>query len=362
MQIDTRDRLTASEALRLYAEADLHELGAAAHAVCLRKHPEPWRTYVVDRNINTTNVCVCGCRFCAFHAPAEGGEPGHPPAWTASIDDVLAEVAQTVAAGGYQVLIQGGLNGRTDLAWYEKLFGRIQRDFPGVHIHGLSPPEVVFLAGRARLGIGETIGRLQQAGLDSIPGGGAEILVDRVRLEVSPNKCSTDQWLEVMRQAHALDMHTTATMMFGHVETPADRIEHLIRLRALQDESLQRGRGRFTAFICWPFQPGNTPLANSAAEAGATEYLRTLAIARLVLDNFDNCQASWVTQGPKVGQLSLFYGANDMGSVMMTEKVVAAAGVSHRLDEEAIRRVIADAGWQPRRRTCGYELRGDGAA
>jgi cyclic dehypoxanthinyl futalosine synthase len=348
-------RLTDAEALELLTRADLHALGSAADAACRRAHPGPIRTYVVDRNINTTNICPCGCAFCAFCANPESA--GGPEPWVASVEDVLAEVAATVEVGGYQVLIQGGLNPALDLRWHERLLGAIQRDFPRVHVHGLSPPEIVSLARRAGVSVGEAVDRLVGAGLDTIPGGGAEILVDRVRRAISPRKCTADQWLDVMRQAHRRGVDTTATMMFGHVETPAERVEHLRRLRALQDESLAAGAGRFTAFICWPFQPGPAPLAERVGEpAGPTDYLRTLAVARLVLDNFENLQASWVTQGPAVGQLALFYGANDMGGVTMTEKVVAAAGVSHRLDEPAIRRLIAEAGFEPRRRTCRYQL------
>ena len=364
MPDETNCRLAEPEALRLYRGTPLPHLGRMAAAVCAQKHPEPCRTYVVDRNINYTNVCVAGCRFCAFHA-----QPGRPAGWTLSPEQILGEIQELVNVGGTQILIQGGLHPDLPLTWYVGLLGEIKRSFPAIHIHGFSPPEILHLADRSRLGVADLLSRLRRAGLDSLPGGGAEILVDRVRRQISPGKCAADQWLDVMRQAHAIGMRTTATMMFGHVETDAERIVHLRRLRELQDESLTRGAGRFTAFICWTFQPDNTRLAETCRDpsagqaagsslrlAGAHEYLRMLALARLFLDNFDNLQASWVTQGPKIGQLALFFGANDMGSVMMDEKVVAAAGASYRLNEGQIRRLIADAGYQPRRRNCYYDV------
>ena len=269
-----------------------------------------------------------------------------------------------------------------ELEWHEQMLRDIRGAFPRVHVHGFSPPEIWSLHERTGLDLPRLLERLRSAGLDTIPGGGAEILVDRVRRAVAPRKCATGPWLEVMRQAHRLGICTTATMMFGHVETDAERIEHLRRLRELQDESLDRGRGRFTAFICWPFQPANTPLQREWEQAsggetpmatrrhvamppshpppwdkvGAHEYLRTLAVARLYLDNFDNLQASWVTQGPKIGQLALFYGANDMGGAMMEENVVSAAGTTYRLAPADLRHLIGDAGWQPRQRNVYYEL------
>lgn len=364
------DRLTAAEALALYGRQPLHALGAAAHAACCARHREPYRTFAVDRNINYTNVCVAACRFCAYSTRL-----GAPDAWVLARDELLAKMQELADAGGTHVLLQGGLNPALGLDWHLRMLADMRRAFPRIAIHGFSPPEIWFLHEQSGLPLGALLRRLRSAGLDTVPGGGAEILVDRVRRAVSPSKCTADQWLEVMRQAHALGMMTTATMMFGHVETDADRIEHLLRLRALQDESLDRGRGRFTAFICWTFQPANTALqrqrqAGGAGRSdrpggeaqppwlsvGACTYLRTLAVARLVLDNFDNLQASWVTQGPKIGQLALFYGANDMGGAMMEENVVAAAGTTYRLDADDLRHLIRDAGWQPRQRNARYEL------
>lgn len=367
-------RLSDAQARELYRSASLHELGRLAHEACLRRHPEPYRTYVVDRNINYSNLCAAQCAFCAFKAPR-----GSPAGWTLTTEQILGEIQELTDIGGTQVLLQGGLHPELPLQWYEQLLRDVKRAFPRIHMHGFSPPEIHFFARQFHLSVAEVLARLQQAGLDSVPGGGAEILADRVRKAVSLGKCLSDEWLEVMRQAHRLGMRTTATMMFGHIETDAERLEHLRRLRELQDESLSAGRGSFTAFISWTFQPDHTPLGQrgeyppgdgdgeigrwheafdgqSVRLAGAHEYLRTLALARLYLDNFANLQASWVTQGPKVGQLALFFGANDLGSVMMEEKVVSAAGTTYKLTEGQIRHLITDAGWQPRKRNCYYEL------
>ncbi len=350
-------RLSDAEAIKLYRGATLRQLGRMAFEACANRHPEPERTYVVDRNINYSNRCTARCRFCAFRA-GWGGRKG----WTLTTEQILGEIRDLVAIGGRQILLQGGLHPTWPLERHVRMLEQIKQAFPGIHVHGFSPPEVYHLAERSGLGIAGVLARLREAGLDSLPGGGAEILVDRVRREISPGKCLSDGWLEVMRQAHRLGMLTTATMMLGHVESDAERIEHLRRLRDLQAESLSRGRGRFTAFICWTFQATHTELGQIAGPdgaklrlSGAHEYLRTLALARLYLDNFENLQASWVTQGPKVGQLALYFGANDMGSVMMAEKVVSAAGTTYRLDEGDIRRLIADAGFQPRRRNCAYQ-------
>lgn len=363
---DASTRLNDPEALALYRGLSLHELGARAHAACCAKHPTDVRTYVVDRNINYSNVCDARCAFCAYHADAAGQRP-----WTATNEEILEKVGQLVAIGGCQILLQGGLHPELPLGWYERLLGDVGAAYPSIHVHGFSAAEIVYLARREGMSIRDLLARLQAAGLATIPGA-AEVLVDRVRRRVSPNKCTTQQWLDVMRQAHALGMRTTATLMFGHVETDAERVEHLRRIRELQDESLDRGKGHFTAFIPWTFQPANTALAAALPEydpeggapfdgqslrlAGAHDYLRTLALARLYLDNVENLQASWVTQGPKIGQLALFYGANDLGSVMMEERVVSAAGTAYDLDEAQIRRLIETAGFAPRRRNCYYEL------
>ena len=326
----------------------------------------------MDRNINYSNWCTSGCLFCNFKAdPPDVAHPrpGLPDGYVLSFDAIGEKIQELVDVGGTQVLMQGGLAPPEilDFDWYLALLRFIKGRFPSIHVHAFSPPEIVWFHKVFGMPIREVLTRLREAGLDTIPGGGAEILVDRVRAEVSPGKCRTDEYLEVMRAAHLLGMRTTITMMFGHIETMAERIEHLQRVRDLQDET-----GGFTAFIPWTFQPENTPLGrfpvhepddagdgpdrSHLALAGAHAYLRTLAVARIFLDNICNLQASWVTQGPKVGQLALFFGANDMGSVMMEENVVSAAGTTYRLTESAIRHLIADAGYQPRKRNCYYEL------
>jgi cyclic dehypoxanthinyl futalosine synthase len=336
-------RLEASDALALFG-LPLVELGALAHRARLRQAPEPEVTYVIDRNINYSNVCVSRCRFCAFWR-----DESSPEAYVLSKEELARKIDETLALNGTQVLLQGGLHPGLPLEWYEEML-RYIKGWP-IHIHGFSPPEVVYFAGRAGLTVEATISRLAAAGLDSIPGGGAEILVERLRESRSPGKCSAKEWLAVMEAAHRLGLKTTATMMFGEGETLEERVEHLSRLRALQDRT-----GGFTAFIPWPFQPGNTALGGM--EATAVDYLRTLAVARLFLDNFRNLQASWVTQGPKVGQVALFFGANDFGSTMIEENVVAAAGVSHRMSRGDIVRLIEDAGFTARQRNQAYGIIG----
>src|SRR6266567_8340546 len=304
-------RIDAAEALELYREAPTHVLGHLADGIRARKHPEPIVTYIIDRNVNYTNVCVAKCNFCAFYRPV-----GSPEGYVLGFEELFRKIEETIAVGGGQLLLQGGHNPDLPLPWYEDLFRAVKARYPEFKLHALSPPEVIHIARLSQLPVAAVIDRLIAAGLDSIPGGGAEILVDRVRrLLHCYGKATADEWLDVMRHAHRAGLRTTATMMYGTVETDEERIEHLLRLRALQDET-----GGFTAFITWSYQPDHTELAG--VEATGLEYLRTLAIARLVLDNFDNLQASWVTQGGKVGQLSLAYGANDMGSVMIEENVV----------------------------------------
>ena len=336
-------RLTFEDVRRIYREAPFHWLGRAAHWVRLQKHPENVVTYVVDRNINYSNICVCGCRFCAFFRP-----PGHPEGYIIERDVLAKKIEETLRLGGTQILLQGGHHPDLPLSFYEDMLRFIKEHYP-VHIHAFSPPEIVFFARREGVDVGTVIARLKQAGLDSIPGGGAEILVDAVRRKVSPNKCSAAEWLGVMEEAHRQGLRTTATMMFGHEESLEDRLAHLFALRDLQD----RTKG-FTAFIPWTFQPTNTALQQRRPET-AVGYLRLLAVSRLVLDNFDNIQASWVTMGPKVAQTALFFGANDFGSTMIEENVVAAAGVHFRLSIEEIRRLIRDAGFIPKQRTMAYE-------
>ncbi|GKT07900.1 cyclic dehypoxanthinyl futalosine synthase [Desulforhabdus sp. TSK] len=339
----SRQRLQVDKAWGLYQEADFHVLGHLAHEKRLEKHPEPEVTYVVDRNINYSNICACGCRFCAFFRP-----PGHPEGYVLSREELGQKIEETLSLGGTQILMQGGHHPDLPLAFYEEMLRFIKTHYP-IHIHAFSPPEIVYFSRLEGVGVSTVIQRLRAAGLDSIPGGGAEILVDEVRRRVSPNKCSSVEWLDVMEEAHRQGLRTTATMMFGHEETPRQRLEHLFALRDLQDRT-----GGFTAFIPWAFQPGNTAIQRASAEAPVA-YLRLLAVSRLVLDNFDNIQASWVTMGPKVAQLALHFGANDFGSTMIEENVVAAAGVSFRLSIEEIRRIIEAAGFEPRQRTMAYE-------
>jgi cyclic dehypoxanthinyl futalosine synthase len=341
-------RLTGDEALELYRRAPTYWLGRMADAVRRRKHPENLVTYIIDRNVNYTNVCVARCNFCAFYR-----EVGHSDGYVLGFDEIFRKIEETRALGGVQLLLQGGHNPDLPLAWYEDLFRAVKQKFPDFKLHALSPPEVIHISRTSKLPPAEVIRRLIDAGLDSIPGGGAEILVDRVRKLLNCyNKATADEWLDVMRHAHKAGLRTTATMMYGTVETDEERLEHMLRLRALQDET-----GGFTAFITWSYQPDHTELAGR--EATGVEYLRTLAIARLVLDNFDNLQASWVTQGGKVGQLSLAFGANDMGSVMIEENVVRAAGASYCMDEVEIVRNVEDAGFVAKRRNMHYDILGD---
>jgi len=343
------ERLDREDGLALISTDDLATLAAAADEVCQRRHPESWRTYNIDRNINYTNVCTTRCRFCAFSC-----DPGDEPGYVISDDEIYAKIEETIELGGDQILLQGGMNPELDLAWYERFLAGIKSRFPQINIHGLSPPEIDDIARRESLSIDDVLVRLRDAGLGSLPGGGAEILVDRVREIVSPKKTMTDRWLEVCRRWHGMGGRGSATMMFGHVETLAERIEHFDRLRELQDET-----GGFTAFISWTFQPGRTDLAD-IPKAGTWDYLKTLAAARLYLDNFDNIQVSWVTQGLEIGELALRFGANDMGSLMIEENVVAAAGTSFRASEEAIRDAIRRSGFEPRRRDVFYDVVGSG--
>ncbi len=338
------DRINGEEFLRLGKDADLYQLAFTADAIRKRLHPEPVVTYVVDRNINYTDICISACKFCAFFKA-----PEDPKGSTLTKEQLLDKIRETHELGGTQILLQGGLHPDKPLEYYEDML-RFMKE-TGIHVHGFSPPEICHFAEISHLSIKEVLQRLMAAGLDSMPGGGAEILTDRVRNMLAPRKCSADQWIAVMEQAHNLEMRTTATMMFGHVETMEERLEHLQRLRDLQDRT-----GGFTAFIPWPFQPDNTVLADSETieKTSGFSYLRMLALSRIFLDNFDNVQASWVTQGPKIAQLSLFFGANDFGSTMIEENVVAAAGVHFRLSEQEIRRLVTDAGFEPQQRLMDY--------
>ena len=341
-------RIDGAEALTLYREAPTHLLGSLADAARARKHPDAIVTYIIDRNVNYTNVCVARCRFCAFYRPV-----GSSDGYVLGFDEIFRKIDETIAVGGNQLLLQGGHNPDLPISWYEDLFRAVKARYPDFKLHALSPPEVLHIARLNQLPVPAVIERLVAAGLDSIPGGGAEILVDRVRKILNCySKASSDEWLDVMRQAHHAGLRTTVTMMYGTVETDAERIEHLLRVRDLQDET-----GGFTAFITWSYQPEHTE--QGGYEATGVDYLRTLALSRIVLDNIDNLQASWVTQGGKVGQLSLAYGANDMGSVMIEENVVRAAGASYCMDEVEIVSNIEDAGFTPKRRNMHYEILGD---
>jgi cyclic dehypoxanthinyl futalosine synthase len=334
-------RLDFSEACRLW-DLDLLELGNWADGVRRRLNPEPRVTFVIDRNINYTNICISGCRFCAFYRP-----PGAVDAYVLDWDNLAAKLTELQDHGGSGVLLQGGLNPDLPLNYYLDLVSFIKTS--GMAVHGFSPPEIFFLAEQTGLSLAGLIRRLREAGLSSIPGGGAEILVDRVRQQISPHKCTADQWLEVMWMAHRQGLKTSATMMFGHLETRAERVEHLFRIRDLQDET-----GGFTAFIPWTYQPGGTDLKGETK--GAVDYLKTLAIARLVLDNIPHLQVSWVTQGPKVAQVALKFGADDFGSTMLEENVVAATGVGFRLQRDEIETLIRQSGYEPQVRDHRYHL------
>ena len=342
------ERLSRDEALNLYLHGSTSQLGQLADSIRNRKHPSGLATYIIDRNVNYTNVCVARCAFCAFYRPV-----GASDGYVLGFEELFQKIDEARAVGGVQLLLQGGHNPDLPLKWYEDLFAAVKAKYSDFKLHALSPPELLHLSRLSQQPVSMVIKRLVAAGLDSVPGGGAEILVDRVRRELNcESKASADEWLSVMREVHLAGLRSTATMMYGSVEHPEERVEHLCRLRELQDET-----GGFTAFITWSYQPSNTEL--SGVEATGVEYLRTLALSRIVLDNFDNLQASWVTQGGKVGQLSLAFGANDMGSVMIEENVVRAAGAEYCMDEAEIVRNIEDAGFIPRRRNMVYDVLGE---
>ena len=340
------ERISDNDFLALYNKGDIYQLGFLANAVRKKKHPEPIVTYVVDRNINYTDICVSACKFCAFFKAPEDKD-----GYLLSKKELAEKIQETQDLGGTQILLQGGLHPDLSLEYYEDMLRFMKKT--GIHIHGFSPPEIYHFAEISKSSIAEVISRLIKAGLGSIPGGGAEILNNRVRESTAPRKCSADQWIEVMEEAHNQGLRTSATMMFGHIETTEERLEHLRRLRDLQD----RTKG-FTAFIPWPFQPDHTALNEQQPIEKTTgfAYLRMLALSRIYLDNFDNIQASWVTQGPKIAQISLSFGANDFGSTMIEENVVAAAGISFRLSEAEINRLVKDAGFEPRQRLMDYSL------
>lgn len=336
-------RIEASEGLALLKDADLLTLGELANSIRRRLHPDRLVTFVVDRNINYTNICVNKCKFCAFYRTEDS-----PEAYVLTRDEIFRKIDETVAQGGTQILMQGGVHPDLGIDYFEDLFSSIKARF-AVQIHSLSPAEITYLAVKAGISIRDTLDRLRSSGLDSIPGGGAEILVDRVRKKVSPNKIRWRQWADVMKAAHEMSMPTTATMMFGSLETQKEIVEHLVRLRQIQDET-----HGFTAFIPWTFQPGNTELGGKAATA--VEYLKTLALSRIMLDNFQNVQASWVTQGAKIAQVALEFGANDFGSTMIEENVVAAAGITFRMTRKEIVNLIHDAGYEAAQRDTRYNI------
>lgn len=338
-------RLNSADAIKLLESNSIASIGKAAHAVTTKLHPESFRTYNIDRNINYTNICSAVCDFCAFYRGLRS-----PEGYVLDRELLLKKIEETVAIGGDQILLQGGMHPTLPLEWYEELLRDIKSHYPQVNIHGFSPPEIFHLTKVTKLSVLEILERLSAAGLGSLPGGGAEILVDRVRKSMTRGKVMSDDWLDVNRNWHYLGGRSTATMMFGHIETLAERVEHLDRLRELQDET-----GGFTAFICWSFQPDNTKMAH-IPPSGSFEYLKTQAVARLYLDNIPNIQSSWVTQGRDIGQLALLFGANDMGSLMLEENVVSAAGTVHHLTLEQMRSAISELGWEPRRRNVFYEL------
>ncbi|HET9275728.1 MAG TPA: cyclic dehypoxanthinyl futalosine synthase [Gemmatimonadales bacterium] len=328
--------------LDLYEHAPLLELGRLADAERYRQHPADVVTYIIDRNINYTNVCVADCKFCAFYR-----RPKHGEGYVLPFERIGEKIDECKALGGVQILLQGGHNPYIPFEWYLELMRYIKRHHP-IHIHGFSPSEVVFFSERFGLPVADVVRELKAAGLDSIPGGGGEILVDAVRQRVARKKAQTDEWLGVQEEAHRQGMKTSVTMMYGLGESPADRIEHLFRVR-----EVQRRTGGFTAFICWPLQPDGTEMADQP-KTDAVTYLRTLAIARIILANVPNLQSSWVTMGLKVGQVALRFGANDFGSLMMEENVVSAAGTTHRATIDEMERSIRDAGYLPRRRRQDY--------
>jgi cyclic dehypoxanthinyl futalosine synthase len=345
------DRITPEEALLLY-EWPLEELGALADQRRRQAKRSSYSgegneivTYIVDRNINYTNVCNVYCKFCAFYRTEKDDDH-----YVISLEQLDQKLDELSAVGGVQILMQGGHHPKLSFEWYINLLRHIREKYPHINIHGFSPPEFQHFVEVFGMPLREVMAKFKDAGLGSIPGGGGEILVDRVRQKISPLKIKSDEWLEVMQVAHELGLKSSATMMFGHVETIAERIEHLQRIRDQQDAS-----GGFTAFICWTFQPENTVL-KVKRKTSVAEYLRTQALARIFLDNIENIQSSWVTQGPGIGQVALKFGANDFGSVMMEENVVSSAGTTFRLDAKQIESLIRDAGYKPRRRNNWYKL------
>lgn len=346
----SQKRLSFGDGVNLIGSHDLIGLGTAADRLCRQLHPEQYRTYVVDRNINYTNVCTSGCTFCAFYR-----DKGNKDGYLLSKEEIFKKIEETISLGGTQILMQGGLHPDLKIDFYVDLLRSVKERFD-IHIHSFSPPEIIHFSTLNDLSVKEVLSSLKNAGLDTIPGGGAEILTDRCRGILSPHKCSVSEWLQVMREAHLSGIKSTATMMFGHIETLEERIVHLDKIRQLQDETCG-----FTAFIPWTFQPKNTALSVSSEKGtsfkiGGFDYLRTLAVSRLFLDNIPNVQASWVTQGSKIAQLALKFGANDLGSTMIEENVVRAAGVTYRLKKEEMISLIEGLGFEAMQRDCYYNI------
>ncbi len=333
-----------SQALWLLTQADLLKTGRLADNIRQQKHPENRVTFVVDRNVNYSNICESQCKFCAFYRSADADD-----AYLLDYDEIFAKVQDLVDHGGTQLLMQGGIHPSLTIDWFEDLFCQLKERFPQVQIHSLSPAEVIQIAKLSDLTMEECLARLQKAGLASVPGGGAEILVDSVRKTISPNKIGWEKWAGVMEEAHRIGMRTTATMMFGSTEKPVDIIKHLFRIHEIQERT-----GGFTAFIPWSYQPDNTELGGEASTG--IEYLKVLAVSRIVLNNIDNIQASWVTQGARMAQVALFFGGNDLGGTMLEENVVAAAGCSFRMSQDDIIELVRGAGYTPARRTTEYQV------
>jgi len=340
-------RLSFDEGVRLYKEADIHELGAAAHARRMQLYPDDVVTYVIDTTINYTNVCNVHCTFCAFFRPEKHGE-----GYTMSHDEVLSRVKFAADQGATQIMIQGGVNPELRLPWFEELFARVRTEYPNVDLHSLSVSEVVGLSTVEQLPVPEILGRLKAAGMKSLPGAGAEILVERVRKRISARKVKPHEWIDVMREAQKLGMPTTATMMFGSIETDEERVEHMDVIRNLQDEM-----GGFTAFIPWYYVPWKTPLRGK--EASGLEYLRVLAVSRLYLDNVPHLQASWLTPGLKIGQVALYYGCDDMGGTILEEQVVHDAGSTNAATRKDVEEIIIKAGFKPVIRDTYWNVRDD---
>jgi cyclic dehypoxanthinyl futalosine synthase len=344
-KVYANERITPAEARFLFDHPNPLDLATLANFRREQRTDPKVVTYIIGRILNYTNVCWVRCKFCAFYRT-----PGHNEGYLHSDEEILSKVEDTVNKGGVEILFQGGLNPQLKIDYYENIFSKIKEKFPNVILHALSPAEIIYIAHISKLKLEDCLIRLKAAGLHSIPGAGGEILVDRVRKIIAPYKDTTDEWLACMRTASALGIRSTASMMFGHVETIDDRIEHLSRIRDLQDEC-----NPFRAFVTWNFQPEETSLQIPVKASGA-DYLRTLAVSRIFLDNFDNIQLSILTQGPKIAQMGLKYGANDFGSVMIEENVVSAAGNKFILNSEEFERLISDAGYQPHRRNTRYEL------